>query len=232
MTTERLVSVLRKREVLVSLFLIGMVGTGISVSTHALWSDTDGSEANVVQGGSLDLALDGGDSVSATLTLDNATPGETTVHRYNLTNDGTVTAGNVTIAMSYAENDPPITVDDPDFNVSLNASETASLTRVHTLNYTTSSGDVIDLNGSVDDTNGNGIVDLQDLDRQAGVMADLPGPSSGNGTAFEIELGLASDDASAFVVGGNTAGNLTGEDEDLMAEGIDVTITFTMEQAN
>lgn len=231
MTIEQL-AVLRKREVLLSLFLVGVVGTGLSVSTHALWTDGDQSESNVVQAGSLDLALDGGDSASGKLTLDNATPGTTTAHQYNLANDGTVAAGNVTITVSYTENDPPIEIADPDLNVSLNATETASLTRVHTLTYTASDGTVTDLNASLSDTNGNGIVDLQDLNEQETVMADLPGPDSGNSTAFDIELGVASDDASAFKVGGNTAGNLTGEGEDMMAEGIDVTITFTMEQAS
>lgn len=231
MNIERL-AVLQKREVLLSVFLIGLVGTGLSLSTYALWTDGDRSESNVVQAGSMDLALDGGDSVSGTLTLDNATPGDTTASQYNLTNDGTVPAGNVTVTVSYAEADPPITVDDPDLNVSLNATETASLTRVHNLTYTASDGTVTDLNANVSDTNGNGIVDLQDLDQQETVMADLSGPDSGNSTTFEIELGVASDDASAFVVGGNTAGNLTGEDEDMMAEGIDVTITFTLDQAS
>ena len=231
MTIKRLTATFRNREVLLSLFLIGLVGTGLSVSTYALWADSDRSESNVVRGGSLDLALDRGDSVSARFGLDNATPGDTTAHQYNLTNDGTVAAGNVTITLSYAENDPPIEIDDSDLDIALNASETASLTRVHTLTYTTASGDVIDLNKSVDDTNGNGIVDLQDVNRQEAALADLPGPDGNNGTAFDIELGLASDDAPAFVVGGNTAGNLTGEDEDLMGDGIEVTITFTMEQA-
>lgn len=231
MPIERL-AVLQKREVLLSAFLIGLVGTGLTLSTHALWTDGDRSESNVVQAGSMDLTLDGGDSVSGTLTLDNATPGDTTASQYNLTNDGTVPAGNVTITISYAEDDPPFTIDDPDLNVSLNATETASLTRVHNLTYTASDGTVTDLNASVSDTNDNGIVDLQDLDRQETVMADLSGPDSGNSTAFEIELGVASDDASPFVVGGNTAGNLTGEDEDMMAEGIDVTITFATDQAS
>lgn len=231
MIPERLPAFLRKREVLVSLFLIGLVGGGLSMSTHALWTDEDRSESNVVRAGSLDLTLDGGEPVSAVLALDNATPGETTAHQFVLANDGTVAAGTVTVTVSYTESDPPIEIADPDLDVPLNASETASLTRVHDLTYTTSAGDVVDLRGSVNDTNGNGIVDLQDLERQGDVMADLPAPDSSGGTTFEIELGLASDDASAFVVGGNTAGNLTGEDEDLMGEGIDVTITFTMDQA-
>ncbi|WP_435334705.1 hypothetical protein [Haloarchaeobius sp. TZWWS8] len=221
------------RQVLFSLFVIGVLATGLGYVTYATFEDADTSDKNPIQGGTMDLKLDGADTVPAAFSIDDGGPNATTSYNYTITSSGSLTPGNVSVDVSVAENDSGTEPTDPDLNAALNATETATLVEVTSFEYRYANGTLArDLRTGVTDGNGNGIIDLEDVMTQALPETDLPGPGAG-GTAeryLVISVTLASDDDPSFVVDGNTAGNLTGADEDYMADGIDVVVTVTLEQ--
>lgn len=224
---------LLRREVLVSLLILGFAGTALGGMTWSYYADSDDSTGNTLQADAMDLRIDGSDSLSSTFTITSGSPGSSASHTYDLTNNGGVTADHVEVSFSYAENDPGSEPGDSDLNVELGATETASLVRVTTLEYRNDAGTVLyDATSDMSDGNGNGVIDLEDVQNHQSSFDDLaaPQPNGGNTTKLAITVQLVDDDGGAFTEGGNTAGSLTGSDEDLMADGVDVTITFTLNQ--
>lgn len=234
MSTGRFDTTSVRREVLVSLLLIGVASVGFGTMTWSYFADSDASQDNAIQAGTLDVRLDGADSLSATFSIANGSPTDAASHNYTITNEGTIDADHLEISIAFAENDSLSEPSDADLNVELNDSETASLINVTRLEYQNHGGGVIeDVLASVSDGNGNGVVDLEDVQSQQSTLDGLapPKPEAGNNTYLVIAVEIASDDDAAFTTGGNTAGALTGEDEDVMADGVDVTLTFTLNQA-
>lgn len=230
---NRYLQLLGRREVLLSLLVIGFVGAGMGAASWAYLQDTDQSTDNAVQASTLDLKVDGGDASSGAFSITDGKPGSTTTHEFVLENDGSVAADHVEFAVSVSENDSASEPSDPDLDRELNAAETASLIRVTTLEYQNDTGGTVsnELDGLADE-NGNGIIDLEDVQSQSGSFDDLPAPqaNTGNTTRLVVEVAIANDDGAAFDAGANTAGNLTGYDEDIMADGVDVTVTVTINQ--
>jgi predicted ribosomally synthesized peptide with SipW-like signal peptide len=214
--------------------LIGALAVG--VGSWALWSDTDASTSNTVNDGTMDLAINGSNNdVSGSFSLTDSQPGDNTSQTFVLENDGTTEADHVEIALSSSENDSESEPADTELNAELDAGETASLIRVTQYEYRNNAGVTQeDLLTGVNDSNGNGngIIDLQDVQNQAGSADDLNAPQAnpGNTTQLALTLEVADDDDGNFIKGGNTTGSLTGVDEDIMGDGVDITVEFTLNQ--
>lgn len=221
------------REILISILIIGFASTSLGMVTWSYFADSDGSQQNTIQGGTLDLTLDGADSLSATFSITDGRPGSAVSHNYTIQNTGSLAADHLEITLSFGENDSRTEPSDADLDTELNATETASLIEVTQFEYQNGTGGTIyDALATANDQNGNGIVDLEDVQNQHGQLDDLAAPqkNNGNSTFLVIAVAIANDDSTAFVKAGNTDGNLTGYDEDIMADGIDVRITVTLNQ--
>ena len=223
----------KKVGVMILVVLIGALAVG--VGSWALWSDTDASTSNTVNDGTIDLAINGSNNdVSGSFSLTNAQSGDSTSQTFVLQNDGTTEADHVQIALSSSQNDGSASEPaDTELSNELNTEETASLIRVTEYEYRKADGTTQkDLLTGVSDNNGNGIIDLQEVQNQAGTADDLNAPQANGQTTTELVLTLeiADDDGSTFTKGGNTDGSLTGFDEDIMADGVDITVDFTLQQ--
>jgi len=180
------------------MLLIGMTGIG----TWAYFSDVEASTGNQMTAGTLDLKTNDADGVSQTLFVTNMAPGDTVgPETIILKNIGSVDGSTLDLAFSYIENDGSSNL------VDKTEDETAAMLEVKVLNYGGSS-----LLGSINDGNGNGWKDIQDL-----TTSDLSG-QSGIGAApaskvFEIGVMLRTE---------------TGND--FQSDGITVTMTFTLNQ--
>lgn len=222
----------KKVGVMILVVLIGALAVG--VGSWALWSDTDASTSNTVDDGTMDVTIDGvDDGVAGSFSLTNAQPGDATSYVFDLRNDGSTEADHVELALSSSENDTRVEPSDTELDAELNAEETASLIRVTKYEYQNDAGVTQrDLLSSVKNNNGNGIKDLQEVQNQASSADDLNAPQAngGNTTQLALTLEVADDDGGNFIKDGNTTGSLTGVDEDIMADGVDITVDFTLQQ--
>lgn len=230
----RIPEALLTRDVLLSLLLVGSVSLALGAGTWAFLQDTDRSQENALVGGTLDLKLDGADTATAAFGLTDAKPTDSASHNFTITNEGDVAADHVELSFGFAENDTGVAEPtDTDLYAELNGSETASLIKVTQFEYRNDSGAVVeDLLSGVSDENGNGVVDLQDVQSQGSSLDGLPAPqpNGANATYLVIAVEIVNDDGSSFVAGGNIEGNLTGYDEDFMGDGVNVTIKVTLNQ--
>ena len=171
------------------------------IGTWAYFSDVETSTGNVLAAGTLDLKTDDVDGVSQTLLATNMAPGDTVgPETIILKNIGSVEGSTLDLAFTYVESDSSPNPAD------MSANATAAVIEVLTLSYNEN-----DLLGSVSDNNTNGYKDVEDLKN-----ADLSGQSSINASAsknFEIAVQLRSD-----------------ANKDFQADGIDVTMTFILNQ--
>ena len=185
---------------IVAMLLIGMTGIG----TWAYFSDTETSTGNQLTAGTLDLTTNDANGVTQTLLATNMAPGDTVgPETITLKNTGSVAASSLDLAFSYVESDGGTNP------VNMTADETAAMLEVTTLNYGGSS-----ILGSVSDsqTIPNGYIDIEDLKN-----ADLSGLDG-------IDAAPASKDFEIAVQLIAETGN------DFQADGITVTMTFTLNQ--
>jgi predicted ribosomally synthesized peptide with SipW-like signal peptide len=177
---------------------------GIAGGTWAYFSDTEASSNNQLVSGTLDLKTNDADGVTRSLQATNMKPGDSvgpaTIH---LKNTGSLDGSTLSIAFDYTEYDG---TNPPAYPVNKTADETAAVIEVLTLTYGGS-----DLLGSVSDFNSNGYKDVQDL-KNAG-LSGQSGIAAGDTKDFVITVKLK-----------ESAGN------DFQADGIDMSITFTLNQ--
>ncbi|MFC1987567.1 TasA family protein [Chloroflexota bacterium] len=173
----------------------------ISVGTWAYFSDTESSADSQLIIGTLDLKTNDADGVTQTLYDTSLMPGGTIgPSTIVLKNAGSITGSALDIAFAYVESDGSPNA------VNQTADATAAVMEVVTLNYGGSS-----ILGSVGDLNVNGYKDIQDLKN-----ANLTGQSGLTPSAtknFQIAVQLRSDTSNDF-----------------QADGITVTMTFTLNQ--
>jgi len=171
------------------------------IGTWAYFSDVETSTGNVLAAGILDLKTDDVDGVTQTLLASNLAPGDTEgPETIILKNIGSVAGLTLDLAFSYIESDSSPNPAD------MSANATAAIIEVTTLNY-----DGASLLSSVSDNNTNGYKDVEDLKN-----ADMSGQSGINASAtkdFEIAVTLKDN-----------------VDKDFQADGIDVTMTFILNQ--
>lgn len=200
------------RKKFVVLVLIGAVLLGMG--TWAFWSDTEIANNNTVAAGTLDLTVN--DGATAGISLTNAQPGDTASETFTLKNVGSTAADHVEITLGFAENDTRNEPADSGLDTELNATDTAAMIKVTTLTYNGNN-----LLGSVTDANGNGIIDLADVQSQSGTLDNLAAPAANGNQAIDFTLGVEV---------ANANGAFTGTDEKIMADGIDIELTFTLNQ--
>ena len=183
-----------------SLVLILVVGI-IGVATFAYFTDNDNSSGNSFISGTLELKTNNLDGVTQTLYATGMSPGAT-IGPSNITlkNVGTVNGATLDIVFSYAESDGSPNI------VNKTADEVAAVMEVTNLDYGGSN-----ILGSVSDHNGNGYIDVYDLGYAT--LTGLPGLDAGASKNFDISVQLR-----------NTTGS------DFQADGINMTMTFTLEQ--
>lgn len=212
---------LATKKVLLSLILIGGVSFSIGIGTFALLQDTDPSASNEIKSGALNVTVEGGDTAKNQFTLTNSKPGDTASYNYTLQNGGSLSANHLQINATFEQNDTTTTYGtepgDSDLNNNLSAIDTAKHIEVTKLRYTNGTGSY-DITGGISTT--NGIITLADV-QNSSAIDDLtpPAKEEANSTRFEIEVRIADDD-----------GSFTGSDENIMGDGIDITLHFTLMQ--
>jgi len=171
------------------------------IGTWAYFSDIETSQSNTFAAGTMDLKTDDVDGVSQTLLATNMAPGDTVgPETIILNNTGSVEGSTLDLAFSYINSDGSTNP------VDKSDDETAAMLEVTTLKY---GGN--DLLSSVSDGNINGYRDIEDLKN-----ADLSGQSGIGASAnktFEIAIKLRD-----------------GTGSDFQADGITITMTFTLNQ--
>jgi len=187
---------------IIGLTIAIMLSLGMSgIGTWAYFSDVETSTGNQLAAGTLDLKTDDVDGVTQTLFATKMAPGDTKAsENITLKNSGSLAGTTLDLVFSYVENDSS---PNP---VDRNADDTAANIEVTALNYGGSS-----LLSSISDNNTNGYKDVEDLKNE-----DLSGQS-----------GI---DPSASKDFGITAKLREETGNDFQADGIDITMTFTLNQ--
>jgi spore coat-associated protein N len=185
---------------LVGLLALCLLGSVVG-GTWAFFSDTGTSSNNQFSAGSLNLKTNDVDGVTQTLYATNMAPGGSVgPSTIQLRNAGTCNGSTLNMGLTYVESDGSPNA------VNMNSDNTAAMMELTTLNYNGSS-----LLGSVADSNANGYKDIHDL-RNAS-LTGLSGIDAGATKSVQIAVRLES-----------STGN------DYQADGIDLTLTFTLNQ--
>lgn len=106
---------LNRRRALVALMVVSIAAAGAGAGTMALFSDTETSNNNVVQAGTLDLKVDGGDTNVQLINATNAKPTDSGQGTWNLTNAGSIN-GSLDIDVT-AVNNSENEINDPESDV-------------------------------------------------------------------------------------------------------------------
>lgn len=200
-------------KILKSLFVIALAVSVMVGTTAAFFSDVGTSTGNTFTAGTLDLKLNGADGVTATWGIPSMSPGDSVSGSIVLRNVGTLNADHIEIN--------PIVNTTTDFNGDNAGFEIDRRLQVTAATYTDESGTPDDLLASpgklLVDVNGNGWIDLDDLESAAvegGVLDNLPAPSAGGpGTTLSMTIKFRTD-----------TGNKYQGDSDVM------NLTFTLNQ--
>lgn len=192
-----------KKKLVLSVMVILVVASVIAGGAFAAFLDVETSTNNTFTAGTLDLKTNDADGVTQTLYATNMKPGDTVgPQTITLKNSGSIDGATLDIDVSYVESDG---TNPPEFPVNKTADEFADELIVDTLSYGGTNLLLL-----VTDTDGDGIdmkeVAVTDFSGQAGINAGLT-------KDFIIQVTLK-----------DTIGN------DFQADGIDVTITFTLNQ--
>jgi len=192
-----------KKKLVLSVMVILVVASVIAGGAFAAFLDVETSTNNTFTAGTLDLKTNDADGVTQTLYATNMKPGDTVgPETITLKNSGSIDGATLDIDVSYVESDG---TNPPEFPVNKTADEFADELIVDTLSYGGTNLLLL-----VTDTDGDGIdmkeVAVTDFSGQAGINAGLT-------KDFIIQVTLK-----------DTIGN------DFQADGIDVTITFTLNQ--
>ena len=192
-----------KKKLVLSVMVILVVASVIAGGAFAAFLDVETSTNNTFTTGTLDLKTNDADGVTQTLYATNMKPGDTVgPETITLKNSGSIDGATLDIDVSYVESDG---TNPPEFPVNKTADEFADELIVDTLSYGGTNLLLL-----VTDTDGDGIdmkeVAVTDFSGQAGINAGLT-------KDFIIQVTLK-----------DTIGN------DFQADGIDVTITFTLNQ--
>lgn len=170
------------------------------IGTWAYFQDTETSTGNVFAAGTLDLKTDDVDGVTQTLSASNLKPGDSVPGSITLKNTGSVAGSSVDLLFAYVESDSS---PNP---APMNADATAAVIEVTTLTL-----EGYDLLGSVSDYQPNGYTDIEDLKN-----ADLAG-----------QTGIDASATKDFTITVQFRGDA---DHDFQSDGINVTITFILNQ--
>ncbi|MEK7079411.1 MAG: TasA family protein [Patescibacteria group bacterium] len=170
-----------------SLLVIALVIGAVGATTKAFFSDVGTSSANTFTAGTLDLKLDGIDDLTANWTMPNMVPGDSVSASIAITNTGTQNADHVEIN--------PVANDITDAApVATNA-----LDKYLQLTAATYNGDDLLSSGdggkNLNDANGNGWIDLDDLEStvnagEGGQLDNLSAPLASGGSTKTLAMTL------------------------------------------
>lgn len=164
---------LTRRRLLGGVTTIGVASAGVGVGTMAYWSDSGSSADNEISAGTFELTISGGESgdgATGEWTMSEAKPGDREEGEVALYNEGTTKADHVELAFDFDESKVGMTKN----------------FRIDRLDYSTSD----DLLADLDDANGNGIKDLDDLTRETNydVLDNLTPPPTVDGGFKNLKL--------------------------------------------
>jgi len=172
------------------------------IGTWAYFQDTETSPGNVLAAGTLDLKTDDVDGVTQTLSASNLKPGDSILGNITLENIGSVAGASLDLAFTYVENDDII----PNLP-NMTADATAAQMWLTTLDY----GGFSLLGNFGDSGNTNGYRDIQDLKNAN--LAGQTGIDASGTQDFSITVQLRA-----------------GTSSDFQSDGINITMTFTLNQ--
>ncbi len=173
----------------------------VSTGVWAYFSDTQTSINNQLTAGTLDLKTNNVNGVTQTLYATSLKPNVSlSPATITLKNAGTLNGLTLSIVFSYTESDGSPNT------VNKTADETAAIIEVTTLTYNGTN-----LLISVSDANGNGYKDMQDLKNAS--LTGLSGLTAGASKDFVITIKMRD-----------------GISNDFQADGINITMTFTLNQ--
>ncbi len=199
-----------------ALMVMGLIGGG----TWAYFTDPEATTGNILSAGTLDLRTNDANGVSATLFAQNLKPGDYFPAGANatiaLSNAGSIDGGTLDITVTYVETDnatlEAAISGDTDLNIALTDDQYAAGLEIITLNY---GGTNLLTSIPLNDNNGNGRVDMQDLKTASGNLTGLAGILTTTPKDFKVRVQLHDS-------GGN--------DNAFMADGITVTLNFILNQ--
>lgn len=195
-----------------SFLIIALVLGAVGATTKAFFSDTGTSSANTFTAGTLNLKLDGVDDTTANWTMPNMAPGDSVSGSVVLTNIGSLTANHIEI--------------NPVVNSITDAVPVAANTIDKYLQITaaTYNGDNLlsagDGGKNLNDSNGNGWIDLDDLENavnvgEGGQLDNLTAPASGGADTKTLSM---------------TITFRTSAPDDLQGDSDTMAVTFTLNQ--
>lgn len=195
-----------------SILIISIVVSAVGATTAAFFSDTGTSSANTFTAGTLILKLNGVDNSTANWALPNMAPGDSVSGSVALTNTGSLTANHVEI--------------NPVSNSITDAVPTAvnAIDKYLQITSATYNGDNLlsagDGGKNLNDSNGNGWIDLDDLENavnagEGGQLDNLATPTSGGADTKTLSM---------------TVTFRTSAPDDLQGDSDTMSMTFTLNQ--
>lgn len=160
------------QKILSSLLTISLVTVIGVAATKAYFSDAETSTENTFTAGTMDLKLNGNNSVTATWAMSSMKPGDSVSATINLTNMGSINADHVEIN-SVA-------------NIITDATPLAAIPLDKKLEITALSYDGVSKLPDIVDSNGNGYKDLDDL--ESTVLDNLNAPASSGGSTKALTM--------------------------------------------
>lgn len=224
---------LTRRHLLGGIAMTGVAAAGAGAGTMAYFQDTETSNGNTIDAGTLDLKLGDGDEtagdstsdgVTGTLNASNFVPGNYVSGTVEATNAGSIAADHVEVNFQASGTEAFGNGNDEADTLPDSASRMPELFRVVTLSYPEggSSGSS-NLKDQVNDHNNNGITDLDDV-VQHGVFDTLePAPQAGGTKSLTMEFEFISPE---------TNGDYTGSlnDDDFQGDDLSITVTMALAQ--
>lgn len=209
-----------KAQILASLLTIGVAATMLGVGTMAYFSDTETSEGNILQAGTLDLTLD--EINEAPITLTNMKPGDTATGSITVKNDGTL-PGSLYATAWYEESDGVTTAPD-DTGLNMSDDNVANM-----LLITAFTADTVDILSQIPDTDGNGKITVFDMVNDASGVTLTEYPSPGKlETWYSYDTNMTAGESHVYSL---TIEFDTAAGNDYQGDGITLTFGFLLTQA-
>lgn len=230
MSDDNGVSVTRRR-VVGSLVTVGVASTAAGAGTMAWFQDTESSTGNTVQAGTLDLQLGDDDEgigsspsgVTGTFSVSNIKPTERTSGMIQAQNGGSIAGDHLEIQIEAdgSEASGPNGSNEAD-TAPDSGDGFAKLFEVTQLSYPEQGSNSLSLLDRVNDQNGNGIKDLDDV-AQHGVFDDLkPAPQPGGMRTFSL--------SAKFIDTGSDHYDGTLTNNDFQGDELSITVTMALAQ--
>ena len=178
--------------ILNSILVIATAAILVGSGTWAFFSDTEKSPIYSAVSARLDLKISddnegggrGRDGVTDTWVMDNALPGVTTSGSMEFRNAGTIDADHLEIGVSNNVIDPP----GPESDTEEGTTDMDKVVQITKMDYTAPDFSVVNCLTLLTDANGNGFIDLDDLEAQG--LDNLRPPLRSNLVTSSLDMSL------------------------------------------